>query len=201
MKETLPDLLVPLTRLAELSQTPITVILLSEQDGRISNHNDVAALSKEVVLSRLMLSFRRSSFSASADDNPYNLALLPICTHFASPAIDDRRLNDQEQRESGVDIEPALAPPSEDMRMRFTRLFTPTFTTALETLYPRLNDATLWARDSAPVPNLLELPAAASISPRKPGAETIMVVPDVLPRMSKFILVAAVLASTNARGV
>ncbi|KZP22257.1 hypothetical protein FIBSPDRAFT_859838 [Athelia psychrophila] len=240
LKETLPDLLVPLTRLAELSQVPITVILLSEvrwQDIKpplgaspTPYHIDVAVPSKEAVLSQLMLSFRRTSSSTSADDNPYNPALLPLYTHFASvlysicapftndphelayisaarwpgfvqPVIDDHRLNVQEQRESGVDIEPALAPPSEDMRMRLTRLFTPSLTTALETLYPRLKDATSWARDNAPLPNLLDLPAAAPTSPRKPGAksgaETVVVVPDVLPRMSKFILIAAFLASTN----
>ncbi|KZP22268.1 hypothetical protein FIBSPDRAFT_931258 [Athelia psychrophila] len=140
LKETLPDLLVPLTRLAELSQVPITVILLSE----------------------FMLPFRRISSSASADDSPYNPALLLLYTYCASalhsicapftndphelayisaarwpgfvqPVIDDRRLNDQARCESGVEIEPALAPPSEDMRMRLTRLFTPTLTTTSST--------------------------------------------------------------------
>ncbi|KZP22266.1 hypothetical protein FIBSPDRAFT_990514 [Athelia psychrophila] len=201
LKETLPDLLVPLARLAELSQVLITVILLSEVRWQEMKpplgasptpyHIDVAAPSKEgtstvlwmlmltyahtchpAVLSQLMLFFRRTSSSTSADDNPYNPALLPLYTHFTSvlysicapftndphelvyisaarwpgfvqPVLDDHRLNVQEQRESGVANESPFAPPSEDMHMRLTRLFTPSLTTALETLYPRLKDATM----------------------------------------------------------
>ncbi|KAF7971160.1 hypothetical protein HWV62_21982 [Athelia sp. TMB] len=225
LKDTLPDLLVPLTRLTEL--TPITVIFLSEvrwQDIKpplgaspTPYHIDIASPGQEAILSQLNLSFKQIS-STAAIDSPYSSALLPLYTHFASvlysicspfiqdpyelayisaarwpgfaqPVLDDHRLQVQRHFEAAED-EPALVPPSEDMRMRLTRAFTPTLTAALETLYPRLQDATSWASENA------GLPTKPEGSLRKSKAEAAGE-PDVLPRMSKFILIAAFLASTN----
>lgn len=107
---------------------------------------------------------------------------------------------EDEDAEGDEDIEiPELAPPSEDTRIRLIRLFTPTFTAALEALYPRLSSATEWAKANKPPPNLLSIPPRhapslvskmASQSQRNQGIET-------LPRMAKFILLASFLASTN----
>jgi origin recognition complex subunit 5 len=100
------------------------------------------------------------------------------------------------------DPELKLAPPAEDTRMRLTRLFTPSLTAALEALYPRLTNATAWATENAPELGLLDLPPPRA-SPLKfrtsAGGSTAQeaATGDVLPRMSKFILVAAFLASTN----
>jgi origin recognition complex subunit 5 len=144
--------------------------------------------------------------------DPYELAYISAARWpgFVQPILDEHRhqadLRRQQREESGMDIEDndselKLAPPPEDTRMRLTRFFTSSFTTALEALYPRLTNASSWARENAPESGLLALPPART-SPLKSkpsassnGQDTITA--DVLPRMSKFILVAAFLASTN----
>ena len=98
-----------------------------------------------------------------------------------------------------LDDNELLKPPTEDVRMKLIRLFTPSMTVALETLYPRLTNASAWARANVPEPSLLSLPFSQN-SPRKAKqslTETAAGSGDMLPRMSKFILVAAFLASTN----
>jgi origin recognition complex subunit 5 len=86
--------------------------------------------------------------------------------------------------------------------MRLTKLFVPSITAALQSLYPRLTNASSWARENAPEPSLLDLPLARPSSSKNKtnatgskGSDGLTT--DVLPRMSKFILVAAFLASTN----
>jgi len=66
----------------------------------------------------------------------------------------------------GLNLELQLAPPPEDTRMRLTRFFTPSFPAALEALYPRLTNASSWARKNAPESGLLALPPARA-SPLK----------------------------------
>jgi origin recognition complex subunit 5 len=91
-----------------------------------------------------------------------------------------------------------LGPPSEDVRMRLIRLFTPSLSIALEALYPRLTNATDWAMENAPESDILAKTPAQLVKEHKQkykrdeegGIKS-------LPRMSKFILVAAFLASTN----
>jgi len=86
--------------------------------------------------------------------------------------------------------------PSEHTRMRLNRLFNSSLTHALESLLPRLSNATDWALSNQPEPNLLSKPLAHSQQrpPASPAAPTGM---NALPRISKFILVASFLASTN----
>lgn len=93
--------------------------------------------------------------------------------------------------------------PTEDTRIRLTRLFTPSFTSALETLYPRLTHASDWAHAHMPPANLLSLPYT-EIPAHMSGGFHVQEAGDLhsrdiraFPRMSKFILVAAFLASTN----
>ena len=90
--------------------------------------------------------------------------------------------------------ETEIAPPSEDTRIRLMRFFAPSFTTALEQLYPRLIDAELWAQNNAPPADLL-----AKTPTTLPPAVTLhrSSEPILLPRLAKFILLAAFLASTN----
>lgn len=105
------------------------------------------------------------------------------------------------------DDPPQLLLPSEDVRIRLTRLFTPTFTAAMESLYPRLDTATRWAHVHIPPDNLLEMdPAQVSAMMRATGMmgvdssdnnEVSDSSIEDLPRMAKFVLVAAFLASTN----
>jgi len=92
-----------------------------------------------------------------------------------------------------------LQPPAEDIRIRLTRLFTPSLTAALEALYPRLTFANAWARANTPQRNLLSVPPnqLTSISVKMPEDQNSLRVLKSLPRMAKFILIASFLASTN----
>lgn len=107
---------------------------------------------------------------------------------------------DDDDQNEDKEVELELTPPSEDTRMRLTRLFTPSLTVALEALYPRLTSASSWAHENAPESSVLALPHMQS-SPSKsnPSGSGAGKRPAAggLPRMSKFILVAAFLASTN----
>lgn len=142
---------------------------------------------------------------------------------FVRPVLDDYFLQLQEQREAlnghasvdgevVPDSEPedappqipgpadlSLSPPTEDVRIRLTRLFTPMITAALDALYPRHTSAAVWAQTNVPPPNLLsfnprQMPHLAAKLPEDQGDERAL---HSLPRMAKFILVAAFLASTN----
>lgn len=103
-----------------------------------------------------------------------------------------------EMQDDEVDDADMLAPPTEDMRIRLTRLFTPSFTAALEALYPRLENATEWVSAHAPPAGLLALPPMQATAAMHTTADAhIHAGVEALPRLSKFILVAAFLASTN----
>lgn len=124
--------------------------------------------------------------------------------------VDDDEYTDSEgkQAEEREDIE--LTPPTEDTRLRLTRLFTPSITQALESLYPRLSSAQEWLQSYKPPPNLLSYhprdapgilaamhtTSKASSTPHANAKEDEGVT-SCLPRMAKFILVASFLASTN----
>jgi len=86
-------------------------------------------------------------------------------------------------------------PPSEETRMRLSRLFNPSLSLALDALYPRLQNATDWAKTNEPPPNLLDNPPTTTKT-MVPSDEKDAGITS-LPRLSKFILVAAFLASTN----
>lgn len=143
---------------------------------------------------------------------------------FVQPVLDEHRqrveaLNSRRARgadddggadeEEGVDIDdidlddPALLelrPPDEHTRMRLTRLFTDSFSRALEHLYPRRTNALAWARANVPPENLLSIPPrqVVSVATRLPEECSRGEAPlRALPRMAKFVLVAAFLASTN----
>lgn len=129
---------------------------------------------------------------------------------FIQPVLDEHQRSSEEfeawaeaQREAGVAEDeiaqyapPALTTPPEDTRLRLTRLFTPSLTAALETLYPRLTNAADWARTHAPPRDLLRLPPAQALPALRVGGADQRGV-DALSRMAKFVLVAAFLASTN----
>ena len=88
--------------------------------------------------------------------------------------------------------------PSEHTRMRLNRLFSSSLTNALESLYPRLSNATDWALSNQPEPELLSKPLAHIQQRQVPSNTTIsLVTAAALPRISKFILVASFIASTN----
>ena len=118
---------------------------------------------------------------------------------FVTPILDEyQRLRDEARENPGGEEEFELTAPTEDARIRLIRLFTPSFTTALEALYPRLSNAAEWAADNQPRRNLLSsgFSGANLVDKSVPQASQGSLV-DVLPRMSKFILIGAFLASTN----
>ena len=119
---------------------------------------------------------------------------------FITPILDEyRRLVDEARENPGDDEEVfELTAPTEDARIRLIRLFTPSFTTAMEALYPRLSNAAEWAVENQPQRNLLSSGFSGANLIDKSAPQTFQgTLTDVLPRMSKFILLASFLASTN----
>ncbi|KAI0330642.1 hypothetical protein GY45DRAFT_1323379 [Cubamyces sp. BRFM 1775] len=257
LRDNMPELLVPLTRLAELAQVDITTIFISEnqwQDFRPPlraspepYYLDIPFLSKQATLDLLAFSFPSSSAdnitSDVTDVDAYHHALRPLYAHFLAtlystcgpfthdptelaylaaarwpgfvqPVLDAHRRSlhstrsdlDEAQEDLYMEeVDGELRPPGEDVRLRLMRLFTPSFTAALEALYPRLTHATHWAQTHAPPPDLLSIHPAhapqalqthvAALSAEHGTGNSAGL--EELPRMAKFILVAAFLASTN----
>ncbi|KAJ3507727.1 hypothetical protein NLJ89_g6139 [Agrocybe chaxingu] len=232
LKENLPELIVPLTRLAEMARIDLTVIFVSQVGWEHIRpplgaspdpyFMDIQGISKDNIAKSLISNFSSLSISEDILNNPYHPALASLYTHFiitlcdicfpfthdpqelqyiaaarwpgfVKPVIDaySQQL-DERMDEDGLEF----TPPSEEVRVRLIRYFNPTFTSALEALLPRLTNATDWAKANEPPPNLLSLPRTSSAitsSTSKADSSSIR----ALPRMSKFILVASFLASTN----
>ncbi|RDB16484.1 Origin recognition complex subunit 5 [Hypsizygus marmoreus] len=240
LRETLPELMVPLTRLAELTQLDLTMIFISSvrwEDIRPPlgaspdpYFIDVPPPTKEIIAQRVTSKFPLSN---DPSPGPYHASLRGLYTHFVSVLCDVcypfthdpqeieyiaaarwpgfvQPVLDQHQRatEADMDLDTAeedesrpkqLAPPSEDVRMRLSRLFNASLNTALEDLYPRLTNAADWAETHKPEPDLLakhpgHVVKAGEAKVNAKGDSDGM---EALPRMSKFILIAAFLASTN----
>ncbi|KAK7023123.1 origin recognition complex subunit 5 C-terminus-domain-containing protein [Favolaschia claudopus] len=201
----MPDLLVPLTRLAELTQLDLSVIFVSVNPYYI----DVAPLAKE---------------GSSDHPNPYHPNLRSLYSQFASVILDTCFLYVQDSNELQY-ISAARWPDSSnpfclpleikrttgrrygwrqfaatfgDTRMRLIRTFKPSFKAALETLYPRLDHAKHWAAAQESRLGSSQEIGSGVIPDRKGDEENEggVRITD-LPRMSKFILIAAHLASTN----
>ncbi|THH29905.1 hypothetical protein EUX98_g4289 [Antrodiella citrinella] len=261
LKDNVPDLVVPLTRLAELAQLDIATVFHSElQWDQIRPsmgaspdpfYMSVSTLSKQTILNRLTVAHPSEGL---ADSNTYHPALRPLYAHFVAmvysvcspfvadpdelsyiiaarwpgfvqPVLDEWKRDNAElkhRRRKGAaedgtsDSEPdadleldegsmeeqaGLMPPSEDTRLRLTRLFNPSITHALENLYPRLTSAQAWLSAHQPPSDLLsyhprEAPALLIETNKKDAGSDVVAVTN-LPRMAKFILVASFLASTN----
>ncbi|KAF8066619.1 origin recognition complex subunit 5 C-terminus-domain-containing protein [Lyophyllum atratum] len=238
LKESLPDILVPLTRLAELTQLDLTVILISEvgwEDIRPPlgaspdpYFIDIPPPTKEIIVQRVI-----SKFPVSDDPTPgpYHPSLKGLYSHFVTvlcdvcfpfthdtqeieyiaaarwpgfgqPVLDDhqRALDsrvDEMDLDDADDPHPQLSPPSEDIRMRLSRLFNASLSIAMEELYPRLTNASDWASKNKPDPNLLAKHPGHIIRAADQRATKLVDGTQALPRISRFILVAAFLASTN----
>jgi len=99
-----------------------------------------------------------------------------------------------------------IMPPTEDVRMRLNKLFNASLSTALESLLPRLTNAADWARANEPPDELLSFPRTYTLEQAKGSSSSAKASQSsgdkeegirTLPRLSKFILLAAFLASTN----
>ncbi|KAG2128757.1 OPT oligopeptide transporter protein-domain-containing protein [Suillus bovinus] len=232
LKDNLPDLIVPLTRLAELSQVKITTIFLSSvrwEDikpplGASPDPYfiDIGPPSKQDTIDSLLVGFRFTSTTQArmnTQDMTYHPSLLPlyeqyvehvynVCSLYTTdirelqyiaaarwPGFVKPVLQEQSEASGGGEPDPdgarnELTLPASDGRMRLLKFFTPSLTAALDVLYPRLTNATDWAVINDPDMQ------ASEEAQRQTNTEGSIVV-DHLPRMSKFILLAAFLASTN----
>ncbi|KAF5324478.1 hypothetical protein D9611_004546 [Ephemerocybe angulata] len=237
LKDTMPELLVPLARLQELARLDLCVIFASEVGwdsvkpplGAAPDPYfiDVPPLSKENTVN--IIASRYPALSAE-DPEVYHPALQMLYSHFISMVCDvchmhthdphelqyiaaarwpgfikplrDEHHARQKEIEAETDGEGEfedIEPPSEDTRLRLTRLFGASLSQALETLYPRLTNASDWAKVNQPPADLLSRSRAeAKIGTVEPdsmlGTGSLL---GHLPRVSKFILIASFLASTN----
>jgi origin recognition complex subunit 5 len=232
LKDNLPDLIVPLTRLAELSQVKITTILLSSvrwEDikpplGASPDPYfiDIDPPSKQDTVDSLLFEFRSASTTQAhpgTQDKTYHPSLLPlyeqyvehvynVCSLYTTdiqelqyiaaarwPGFVKPVLQEQSEANGDGDLDPdgtcnELTLPASDGRMRLLKFFTPSLTAALDVLYPRLTNATDWALANGPD---IQASEEAQCHTNTEGS----IIVDHLPRMSKFILLAAFLASTN----
>jgi len=117
---------------------------------------------------------------------------------FVAPLLADWRSNSVKQEDAVEADIPSLRLPAETSRMRLVRYFTPTFTRALETLYPRKQHASEWVRsnESPSDLRLSELPIRSEQEEQNGRPVDQEPLPQ-LTTMAKFVLVAAFLASSN----
>jgi origin recognition complex subunit 5 len=113
---------------------------------------------------------------------------------FVKPILDKHRASHAPANLKDDAFE-TLEPPSEEDRLRLIKLFTASFASAVEAIYPRLMNAADWAAANEPGNDLLTTNSRVPVATT--GATSLVGVLDYLPRMSKFILVASFLASTN----
>lgn len=112
---------------------------------------------------------------------------------FVQPVLEEhwrrvQELSDDAAENAEVDeAELELEPPDEETRVRLLRHFTPTFTAALDALYPRHAHAAAWALAH---PFGTDPSAAATSDGRAENVKE-------LTRLGKFVLLAAYCASTN----
>ncbi|KAJ7472431.1 putative origin recognition complex, subunit 5-like protein [Mycena galericulata] len=239
LQEQMPDLVVPLARLAELTQLNLSIIFVSDvpwEDIRPAfggspdpYYVDVLPLNKEALEQRLLSAFdlvsSRTKHTAEADAYHPNLrpfyaqflsVLLDSCLlyvqdpnelqyiaaarwpGFVQPILDSHNHRHDEDVDMDEDNDAGLRPPREDVRMRLIRIFKPSFAAALAALYPRLDHAANWAASNRSEADLLTKPPSQT-QPLTEGGEVEVGDGRIsdLPRMSKFVLVAAYLASTN----
>ncbi|KAF7303854.1 hypothetical protein MIND_00615300 [Mycena indigotica] len=231
LQDNIPELIVPLARLAELSRLNLSVILLSDVSWEEFRppfggspdpyFMDVAPLDKKAHVARLNSVFDKLCAKSSHTNVPtiYHPSLRNLYNNFAEIVVDTCYVYVQDPAEiqyvaaarwpgfaqpvldahnDSEDPDTPLEPPSEYVRMRLIRLFKPSFKAALETLYPRHDHALNWAASHAPEPNLLSKPPSetkplSGESSKSPNDDHMA----DLPRMAKFLLIAAYLASTN----
>ncbi|KAI6022280.1 putative origin recognition complex, subunit 5-like protein [Pisolithus microcarpus] len=232
--ENLPELIVPLSRLAELARVRVNVILLSSMHwedlrpplGAAPDPYflDVEPLTKPDIIQRLVSAFRNTSEnvqSSGEQSMTYHPGLLSLYEHYAEMvygtislyASDPIELQyiaaarwpgfvkpvvcqqggDDPDVDGGHELDIQL--PNTDGRLRLFKYFSSSFTHALETLYPRLTNAADWASENDWDPT--ESPPETQSGSTRENARKSVARMANLPRFSKFILIAAFLASTN----
>lgn len=129
---------------------------------------------------------------------------------FVQPLLDERRQIFQQRAGHDFDAqdqddllclqEISLEPLTDEVRLRLSRLFGTSITSAVEELYPRAVNAGEWASLNQPESDILSK-HPSQIAPFRSRAQVQIAASGTdikaLPRLSKFILVASFLASTN----
>jgi hypothetical protein len=195
----------------------INVDPLTKQGACLSEDNfEILFRGPADVIQRLVSAYRTTSLAQSTSNMTYHPALQPfyeqyvdtLCSTiliytndplelqyiaaarwpgFVKPVIDQYNELAQ-QAEADGEIPPELESPGTEARLRLLNYFLPTFPAALDALYPRLMNAADWAADN-------DYDQGQASGDDRTRISSIKV--DHLPRMSKFILIAAFLASTN----
>ncbi|KAF9490055.1 hypothetical protein BDN71DRAFT_1490756 [Pleurotus eryngii] len=197
----MPNLMVPLTRLAELSQldTSLSVIFLSRvrwEDIRppLGASPDPFVVDVQPLTKDDATQFLEANYLRICAENPcdaYDPSFLPLYKQFVSAVVSINFPFTHDPNELAYVIaaqwphfigaalreasdEDAL--PDEPTRMRLLRSFTASMTTAFESLYPRDTHAADWVE-------------GLSTDTNAPSSS--------LPRMHKYILLASYIASSN----
>ncbi|KAI9441371.1 putative origin recognition complex, subunit 5-like protein [Lactarius indigo] len=211
IKESLPELLVPLTRLTELSKVEIHTIFISQSPWEEIKplmgaavdpfHLSVRPPSQEETR-RILVSHFPTDGDVSAAPHAYHPALAQfyaqyvdaLCSICAPFTRDPHELSYVAAAQWPNFVAPVLDaqrdanqfhPIPEDVRMRLLRVFLPSFTAALEALLPRRMHARTWSQ----TPDVTDGPASD-----EKGVETTI---SSLSTLQKYILLAAFLASSN----
>lgn len=211
IKESFPEFLVPLTRLAELSKVDIHTIFISQSPWEEIKpsmgaavdpfHLSVRPPSQEDTR-RILVSRFPTDADVSAAPHAYHPALAQlyaqyvdalcsICTPFTR---DPHELSYVAAAQWPSFVAPVLDaqkdanqfhPVPEDVRLRLLRAFLPSFTAALEALYPRRLHARTWSQ----TPDITDGPES--------DEKSVEMAIRSLSSLQKYILLAAFLASSN----
>ncbi|KAH9965259.1 origin recognition complex subunit 5 C-terminus-domain-containing protein [Russula dissimulans] len=211
LKESLPELLVPLTRLAELSRVDIQTIFISRSPwadvkpplGAAIDpfHLSVYPPSQQDTL-RILTSRFPTDGDFAAAPHAHHPALAQLYSQYANTLYstcspftrDPHELAYVAAAQWPSFISPVLEaqkgasefhPIPEDVRLRLLRVFLPSYTAALHVLLPRRMHAGAWSQ----MPDLNE---GHSVDER--GVEAVA---RSLPALQKYILLASFLASSN----
>ncbi|KAI0300562.1 origin recognition complex subunit 5 C-terminus-domain-containing protein [Multifurca ochricompacta] len=211
LTESLPELLVPLTRLAELSKVDIHTIFISQspwEDVKPSTgtaidpfHLSVYPPLKEDTL-RILTSRFPTDGDLAAMPHAYHPAFAELYAQYVSALFstcspftrDPYELAYVAAAQWPSFIAPVLDaqkgatefhPIPEDVRLRLLRVFLPSFAAALEALLPRRMHATAWSRMS-------DMADGVRIDEKNSEVTTCS-----LTTLQKYVLLAAFLASSN----
>lgn len=173
---------------------------LYPQSPTVHENNNISPDTYHPELKQLYIHFLDTLYSICSPftTDPDELAYIAAARWpgFVKPLLDGRRqLLEAGHSEDEVGFQVDLEP-----RLQLIRLFNPTMTDALKSLYPRHMSALEWARTNMPPEDILTQDQARSRSKASQANNSESLNPYLsqsLSRMAKFILVAAFLASTN----
>ncbi|KAJ3877922.1 origin recognition complex subunit 5 C-terminus-domain-containing protein [Lentinula edodes] len=227
LKERMPDILAPLTRLAELSNLELSVVMVSEarwEDIRPPFGSAIDPYYVDIpVPTKEGADFNLGSTLTTP--HPYDPVLLQTYKHFIYILVDVCYLYTNDPHEiqyiaaarwpgfikpvldaHSMNLEAAAEDddieferPSTELLLRLTRHFKPSLSLALEQLYPRLTNAADWARANESDASSLAKDGLILIAQDLSSSDIKDTLPlsVSLPRLSQFILVAAYIASMN----